>query len=155
MAKKGKSKFYVVWNGVEPGIYDTWKACETQVKGYPDARYQSFPTRDEAEEAFYGGYTARAKVKAVTRRKADPNSAKINFESIAVDAACSGNPGIMEYRGVVTSTGEQLFYQGPFKQGTNNIGEFLALVHGLAYLKELGDDTTAIYSDSNYPFFNF
>ena len=57
-------------------------------------------------------------------------------ESIAVDAACSGNPGNMEYRGVYTKTKEQIFHQGPFPQGTNNIGEFLALVHGLAFFKK-------------------
>ena len=69
-------------------------------------------------------------------------------ESIAVDAACSGNPGNMEYRGVYTKTKEQIFHQGPFPQGTNNIGEFLALVHGLAFLKKEGRDITPIYSDS-------
>jgi len=53
----------------------------------------------------------------------------------------------MEYRGVDTQTKKQLFHQGPFLQGTNNIGEFLALVHGLAYLKKINSDR-AIYSDS-------
>ncbi|HZH70035.1 MAG TPA: RNase H family protein, partial [Flavobacteriaceae bacterium] len=64
-----------------------------------------------------------------------------------VDAASSGNPGIMEYRGVDTQTGQELFHQGPFEQGTNNVGEFLALVHGLAYLKKINSDRL-IYSDS-------
>jgi len=64
-----------------------------------------------------------------------------------VDAACSGNPGRMEYRGVDTKTKKQLFLQGPFKKGTNNIGEFLALVHGLGYLK-LKKSELPIYSDS-------
>ncbi|MEL6812896.1 MAG: RNase H family protein, partial [Bacteroidota bacterium] len=44
-------------------------------------------------------------------------------------------------------THKQLFHQGPFDQGTNNVGEFLALVHGLAYLKQIGSDRI-IYSDS-------
>ncbi|MFT7665899.1 MAG: ribonuclease HI, partial [Patiriisocius sp.] len=70
-----------------------------------------------------------------------------NLYSIAVDAACSGNPGTMEYRGVDTQTQKQLFHQGPFYQGTNNVGEFLALVHGLAYLKMQKSDRI-IYSDS-------
>ena len=70
-----------------------------------------------------------------------------NLYSIAVDAASSGNPGRMEYQGVDTQTGKLLFHQGPFAQGTNNVGEFLALVHGLAYLKKEGSDR-AIYSDS-------
>ena len=69
-------------------------------------------------------------------------------DSIAVDGACSGNPGIMEYRGVDVPTGVELFRQGPFADATNNIGEFLAIVHALALFANLGNDHTAIYSDS-------
>lgn len=66
--------------------------------------------------------------------------------SLTVDAACSGNPGPMEYRGVHVASGQQIFHFGPMK-GTNNIGEFLALVHGLALLKQKKWDIP-IYSDS-------
>jgi ribonuclease HI len=68
-------------------------------------------------------------------------------ESLSVDAACSGNPGIMEYRGVETGTGREIFHVGPFNPATNNIGEFLALVHGLALLKQQNLELP-IYSDS-------
>lgn len=68
-------------------------------------------------------------------------------EAIAVDAACSGNPGQMEYRGVYLRTGKEIFHFGPV-YGTNNIGEFLAIVHGLALLKQKGLYTMPIYSDS-------
>lgn len=68
--------------------------------------------------------------------------------SLAVDAACSGNPGIMEYQGVKTATGERIFYQGPFPASSNNIGEFLALVHGISLLKKKGFTEIPIYSDS-------
>mgnify|MGYP000392105859 CR=1 FL=1 len=70
-----------------------------------------------------------------------------NYHSISVDAASSGNPGVMEYQGVDTKSKKKLFKQGPFPEGTNNIGEFLALVHGLAYLKERKSDRI-IYTDS-------
>lgn len=73
-------------------------------------------------------------------------NAAIN-ESIAVDAACSGNPGPMEYRGIYLRTGKEIFHFGPV-HGTNNIGEFLAIVHALALLKQKGLDTMPIYSDS-------
>ena len=66
--------------------------------------------------------------------------------AIAVDAACSGNPGPMEYRGVHLPSGKQIFHFGPV-QGTNNIGEFLAIVHALALLKQRGSDMP-VYSDS-------
>ena len=54
---------------------------------------------------------------------------------------------IMEYQGVDVKTGARLFHQGPFPKASNNIGEFLALVHGLAMLKKMGSPL-AIYSDS-------
>ena len=73
---------------------------------------------------------------------------KIIQDSLSVDAACSGNPGQMEYQGVYTKTKDPIFHQGPFPEGTNNVGEFLAIVHGLAYLKKEGRLTTPIYSDS-------
>ena len=70
-----------------------------------------------------------------------------NLNSISVDAASSGNPGKMEYRGVDTESQKQLFHKGPFQEGTNNIGEFLALVHGLALLKQKKSNRL-IYTDS-------
>ena len=70
--------------------------------------------------------------------------------ALAVDAACSGNPGNMEYRGVQAWDGKEIFKKGPYPDGTNNIGEFLALVHALAYFHQLGPKyaQTPIYSDS-------
>lgn len=58
------------------------------------------------------------------------------YPALATDAACSGNPGVMEFRGVIADTGTEVFHRGPFPNGTNNIGEFLGLVLGLAYLKK-------------------
>ena len=76
-----------------------------------------------------------------------PQGAKPILPALAVDAACSGNPGVMEFRGVIADTGTEVFHRGPFKQGTNNIGEFLALVHGLSYLKK-HNLNQILYSDS-------
>lgn len=146
----GKTKkWYVVWVGVNPGIYDSWAECKAQIQGYPEAKYKSFPSIAEAQEAFrsrashylYGKKATVSKTSPV----ANPNIIKY---SLSVDAACSGNPGLMEYRGVRTSDGKELFRKGPFKRGTNNIGEFLALVHGLAFLKQIGKTEIPIYSDS-------
>ena len=150
MTSKRKSKYYVVWVGQKPGIYDNWTDCQLQIKGFPNAKYKSFKTLDEAETAFHKSYEDSV---STSSKKSKPNvqdiqSLPIEHNSISVDAACSGNPGIMEYRGVITTTGEEIFKKGPYKDGTNNIGEFLALVHGLALLKKKGDDTTKIYTDS-------
>ena len=157
-----KEKFYVVWHGVEPGIYTNWKDCEKQVKGFDKALYKSFGTKQEAEEAFYSSpydYVGSKATKAAPKKavlsdvptyRSDtvlPLPLEVTSNAIAVDAACSGNPGAMEYRGVDLKTGAQIFHYGPVF-GTNNIGEFLAIVHGLALLKQKGITNLSIYSDS-------
>lgn len=157
-----KEKFYVVWHGVEPGIYTNWKDCEKQVKGFDKALYKSFGTKQEAEEAFYSSpydYVGSNAMKAAPKKAALsdvptyrsdtvlPLPLEVTSNAIAVDAACSGNPGAMEYRGVDLKTGAQIFHYGPVF-GTNNIGEFLAIVHGLALLKQKGITNLSIYSDS-------
>ena len=145
MAKK---KYYVVWHGVEPGIYESWNECKAQVAGFDGARYKSFSTLEEAEEA-YGGNPWMYIGKSSRSRTAEPilpNDAVIR-DSVSVDAACSGNPGLLEYRGVYTGDGAELFRMGPLEQGTNNVGEFLAIVHALALLKQK-NSTIPIYTDS-------
>ena len=145
MAKK--QKFYVVWKGVNPGVDTSWTDCQLQTKGYEGAQYKSFDTLEEAERAFadsafhYIGKNA-------PKKEETPKKLPENFDMncVAVDAACSGNPGPMEYRGVYLLTGQEIFHFGPV-HGTNNIGEFLAIVHALALMKQK-DICMTIYSDS-------
>ena len=144
-----KAKYYVVWQGVVPGVYDNWAACKTQIDKQPGAKYKSFETREEAQEAFANGYESYLKPR---HRTPSSTAAQTTVERplgpcLCVDAACSGNPGDMEYRGVYVATGNEIFHVGPMPRGTNNIGEFLALVHGLALLKKNGS-SLPIYSDS-------
>lgn len=144
-----KGKFYTVWQGNKPGIYDSWKACKAAIANYKGAQYKSFPSFKEAKKAFNGNYRDYVGKKTGSTLSAEELK-KIgtpNYHSISVDAASSGNPGIMEYQGVDTKTGKKLFAQGPFQQGTNNIGEFLAIVHGLAFLKQQNSDRI-LYTDS-------
>lgn len=146
---KSKKKYYVVWIGARPGVYDSWEACKEQVASFPDAKYKSFTSKVEAQNAFKQNYKDHYQpVKTDHRPKKLKDHPDIHNNSLAVDAACSGNPGIMEYRGVDVSTGQVVFHQGPFEQATNNIGEFLALVHALAWLQKCGDHKRVIYSDS-------
>lgn len=147
MASK-KAKYYVVWTGAAPGIYRSWADCEAQVKGVAGALYKGFDTEEEAEEAFYSDPSVYVGKKASPEKKtaAPTRAAASQKMGVAVDAACSGNPGPMEYRGVYLLTGQELFHYGP-AFGTNNIGEFLAIVHALALLKSRGAVRT-VYSDS-------
>jgi len=155
MAKK--QKYYVVWQGNMPGIYNTWADCQKQVVGVAGAQYKSFDSLDQAKLAFSRPYnevkgqkTLRESMVGIDEngmtivRKGDVPGPEL--DSLAVDAACSGNPGVMEYQGVYVANRQQIFH---FKTpiGTNNIGEFLAIVHGLAYLKKHGLHQI-LYSDS-------
>ena len=172
-----KQKYYVVWNGPSPGVYSSWEACQEAVNGVSGAKYKSFKTQEEAEDAFEMGEEAYESCSEEAKETSKPSISRDSRESsnsnesnnsskpirpafnpqtlpaevirgaIAVDAACSGNPGAMEYRGVYLADGKEIFHYGPV-HGTNNIGEFLAIVHGLALLKQKGLDNMPIYSDS-------
>ncbi len=147
------SKTYVVWEGRHPGIYSSWEDCKAEVENFPNARYKAFSNRTEAIMAYRESDREASEVLRSISRHLKEESAgymsnpEINPDSIAVDAGCSGNPGKMEYRGVYLRTGKEVFHQGPFEHGTNNIGEFLAIVHALALLKKNGSNMT-VYSDS-------
>ena len=152
MAKK--KKFYVVWNGLTPGIYHSWDDCQAQIKGVKGAVYKSFDSKEEAERA-YASPAYEYIAPSNSPKGAPSNSPKgensksapgLGIYALAVDAACSGNPGPMEYRGVYLGDGKEIFHFGPV-HGTNNIGEFLAIVHALAMLHKQGL-TMTIYSDS-------
>lgn len=143
-----KQKYYVVWEGKEPGVYKSWKECERQIRNFDGAVYKSFYDEELANQAFLDNprnYIGKDFGKLTENEKLLYGKPIQN--SICVDAACSGNPGKMEYRGVDTQSGAELFRQGPFPHSTVNLGEFLALVHGLAFLAERDFDWP-IYSDS-------
>lgn len=152
-----KQKYYVVWEGRIPGVYTTWAECQAQVNQYPQAKYKSYESKAEAQEAFEKGWKGRwgqgsgSTGSSTAQKKSSSPSPEameeINYHSISVDVGTRGNPGPVEYKGVDTRTGDVVFSYGPIQKGTNNLGEFLAIVHALAYLKKEGSDKI-IYSDS-------
>lgn len=152
-----KQKYYVVWEGRKPGIYTSWAECQKQTSGYKQAKFKSYMSRKEAEKAFEegwqknwgsGGSTAAVSSKrSINNASTSASTEKIDYDSISVDVGTRGNPGPIEYQGVDTRTGEVVFSYGPIKKGTNNLGEFLAIVHALAYLQKQGSNKT-IYTDS-------
>lgn len=144
-----KQKFYVVWRGRKPGIYETWDECRQQVLGFKDAVYKSFPTRKEAEAA-YGessrNYVGKSSSEPEQLTQPRQHGSPV-WESICVDAACDTTTGLMEYQGIYLKTQKRIFHQGPYKNGTNNIGEFLAIVHALSYCAK-HKLMVPVYSDS-------
>ncbi len=146
-------RYYVVWEGRAPGVYDSWEECEEQVKGYPGARFRAFGAQSDAVEAFRRGPGADLDIiRSIAAHRAHSVNyeavPEIRLDALAVDGACSRNPGPMEYRGVWVSSGVELFRVGPLEGGTNNIGEYLAIIHAAAQLAQMGLPQTPIYSDS-------
>lgn len=135
-------KFYVVWRGARTGVFSTWAECSAQVQGFAGAQFASFESRAEAERAFAGRYEDAIKPKPAVNGM-PPEVAR----GYSVDAACNGSPGDLEYQCVKNDTGERIFHRGPFEQGTNNVGEFLAIVHALAHFKKHAI-SAPLYSDS-------
>lgn len=150
MSKK-KKKYYTVWKGKHTGVFESWEDCKAQITDFPGAIYKSFDSFEAAKKALKGNYKDYVgKQKTFVSPLTDDQLKKIGLpsaNSISVDAASSGNPGRMEYQGVDTQTKKRIFHQGPFPEGTNNIGEFLAIVHGLALLKKKNSNKI-IYTDS-------
>ena len=145
-----KQKYYVVWHGRETGVFDSWGSCRKQVDGFQGAKYKSFESKLLAEQAYTQSsseFIGKEKKKpALTDEQKKKYGVPIQ-QSLAVDGACNARTGVAEYRGVFTHSAEEIFRMGPFDDGTNNIMEFLAIVHGLGYCKERGL-TLPIYSDS-------
>lgn len=143
-------KFYVVWKGRETGIFDNWDTCNTQIKGFPGAEYKSFKTKQLAEQAFNSkssDFIGKNFFESELTEEQIKLIGEPLMDSISVDAAWNTMTGVVEYRGVCTKTGKEFFHQGPFEDGTINIGEFLAIVHALAYCKKINWNIP-IYSDS-------
>lgn len=170
-------KYYVVWAGRHPGIYDSWDEAQAQVAHWPGARFKSFKSKTDAIRAFRSESASDTEALATLLLQADakatrtePSSAvtsavpsrgsasaatampwraiaSVDQHGVAVDASCLGNPGTMEYRAVSLATGKEIFRMGPFRNSTNNIGEYLALVHILALCEQKKVKCT-IYSDS-------
>ncbi|MDR1459653.1 MAG: viroplasmin family protein, partial [Bacteroidales bacterium] len=140
-------KYYVVWKGYQTGVFDSWDDCKKQVEGFPSPEYKSFPTKEMAVFAYEQGS------KNFLEKREHPVQTIMTglygrpvIPSISVDGACSGKTRLSEYQGVDTETGTLIFKAGPFVDGTNNIMEFLALVHALALCKQKKIDIP-IYSD--------
>lgn len=145
-----RQKFYVVWKGRTPGVYKSWDDCRKQTEKFPDAKYKSFKTQKLAEEAFKKHYFEFIDTDVFKTELSNDQIKAIGkpiLESISVDGAWNTSTGIVEYQGVYTKTKELIFRQGPFEDGTNNIVEFLAIVHALAYCKSK-NVILPIYSDS-------
>ncbi len=157
-------KYYVVWVGQKPGIYTTWAEAERQVKGFPGAKFKSFPSQAEAEQAYANKpktaaspSSARSTAKPSSKKKTAAASTTVDLTadvSIFCDGACDPNPG-------KAGTGIAIYHKDKLDQlwyglynpaGTNNTAELLGLLHSLMFAQQAVDkgQSVTIYCDSKY-----
>ncbi|MGE3297060.1 MAG: viroplasmin family protein [Porticoccaceae bacterium] len=148
-------KYYVVWVGKAPGIYSTWPEAERQIKGFPGAKFKSFPTLALAEAAYAQGKTAMVRKPASPRAKvaATGKHASADIE-IYCDGACDPNPGQAGTGIAIYKSGAlyQLWYGLYNPAGTNNTAELLGLHHALVFADKFSasGQSVAILCDSKY-----
>lgn len=143
-------KYYVVWEGYKPGVYATWPECQRVTKGYTNAKFKSFPNKKTADTAYKEGpakYWGTGKFVSALPKAELAKIGKPISKSLCVDAAWNSETKVLEYRGVWFGNRNAVFQQGPFPAGTNNLGEFLAIVHALGVLANKKLDHP-VYSDS-------
>lgn len=147
-------KFYAIAVGKKPGIYTSWPAAHTQVKGFPGAKYKGFQTRQEAEQWLENPPThaptapgARA-AKKISMAPAD-TSPKPGEITIYTDGGARFNPGPGGYGVVQIYNGETKELSGGFKHTTNNRMELMGCIVALRDL-EHRDKPVTVYSDSQY-----
>lgn len=144
-------KWYVVWEGTESGICETWEECYLRTHNHPGARYKAFDSARDAIEAYRRGVDVANDPYAMIRAIVHAETSEVNYAnfpdiypgSVAV-CAFSADAGRVGYRGVDVWSGAELFRFGPIA-GSANTGEFLAIVHALALLHGQGKFRTAIY----------
>jgi ribonuclease HI len=145
-----KKKYYVVWIGFAPGVYETWAECEAAIKGFSNHKFKTFPTLESAQKAFAEGPEKHWGVVKSVSSLSEEDLATIGqpvTHSMCVDATWNTETRIMEYRGIWFHDRTEVFRIGPLENATINMGEFLAIVHALALMKKQSRDWP-IYSDS-------
>jgi len=147
-----KKKYYVVWSGVEPGIYESWAECKSQIDGYPGAQYKGFYDRSSAEEAFANEYKqtfGNSKPKDSIATESDHSELLQNGKIVVyTDGSALSNPGPGGYGAVLLDKTKRVELSGGFRKTTNNRMEMLAAITALAYLKEKSD--IVLFTDSKY-----
>ena len=152
-------KFYVVWAGRKTGVFSDWTTTQQLVDKFPGARFKSFPSRAEAEQAFQAGRPSSPRAPSARREEKkisvpSPSESATPGLQIYCDGACDPNPGragsgVVVYRDGVLA---QLWYGLYNPNGTNNTAELNALYHALLISAEAisAGQAAQILCDSTY-----
>jgi len=147
-------KYYVVRNGKKKWIFDSWDETKVIVEWFQNAKYKSFDDYDIAKKSFdmwYDVFFGQRDKKVKKDKKEIIKNKKILTPSICVDASCMGNPGNLQYQIVDTGNLCNIYKSPIFEHWTQNIWEYMAIVHWMMILSEndFYKKYKIIYSDSN------
>ena len=171
-------KYYVVWKGSKPGIYDSWPAAKEQTEGRADAQFMGFPSKAEAQAAYQSTYTKALMRRSVNKTPSAHSShaTKINTPmgnhlssnphgyngtadiNIYCDGACSPNPGksgtgIAIYESINDKTQLTSLWYGLYQaNGTNNTAELNGLLKSFEIAQQYiaQNKKVQVLSDSKY-----
>jgi ribonuclease HI len=151
-------KFYVVWAGRKTGVFTDWATTQLQVDKFPGARFKSFPSRAEADQAFQAGRPAPLSTTTATSKRSVAAPNKVHTATVGLqiycDGACEPNPGNAGSGLAVYRDGSlaQLWYGLYNPNGTNNTAELNALHHALLMAETaiVAGETAQILCDSTY-----
>ena len=152
-------KFYVVWAGRQTGIFTDWATTQRHVHGFPAARFKSFESRAEAEQAFKAGtppLPGRRSAPTPARLAAEIHAPSADIQGVQIycDGACDPNPGHAGSGIVVYRDGRlmELWYGLYNPNGTNNTAELNALHRALLMAESniAAGHNTRLFCDSVY-----
>lgn len=138
-------KYYAVKHGKVPGIYTTWDECKKQVNGFPNARYKSFTTKEDAISFMNLG----------NNHSSSDQESKLETICIYTDGSyANGKMGIgihfpnKEYPDVSQYICPSNLTEG---KNTNNVAELMAIECSLHIIKDMKSGyNVIIYTDSSY-----
>ena len=172
--------YYAVFNGVQPGVYQSWNECQKQISGYKNAKFKKFKSYQNAQYFFEYGSEKPDTQQSINKfftvtniqnnvvqnniNEQNENNQKSindhkysNFINVYTDGCCinNGKKHIKPKAGYGIYFGES-DYRNTSKpiigKQTNNVAEITAIIETILMLKtEINENKIInIYTDSNY-----
>ncbi|MEE1027230.1 MAG: ribonuclease H family protein [Agathobacter sp.] len=147
-------KYYAVKKGRTPGIYMTWDDCRKMVDGFPDAKYKSFKTLEEAKEFIDSGIDN--KIDLINDNTDQVNKSENIYEMdnpyAFVDGSFNAVTGVYGYGGFLVNKDSRYKIQGSgndeeMSSMRNVAGEILGCMAAVKKAIELGLTEVTVFYD--------
>lgn len=149
---------YSINKGFKPGLYDNWKDCEKNVKGYPGAKFKKFKDKKDAEYFLINGQDPPKHKENTNEIKNNKNTEKYQIPK-GINVFTDGSRILKENNfyggyGIYFGDNDKRNKSEPYTDGeiTNNRAELFAILESLNILeKEIEEKKIInIFTDSEY-----